>query len=837
VANKYGRDNVCQIITYNTMKSKMVLKDVGRAMGFKPFETDKITKTISDDLKMTIDKALQESKEFQEIYQQSSRHKELIDMSRQLEGLARNTGVHAAGVIIAPEPVTNFGPLYKDNKKDAPKEVVCLQYAKEEAEKIGLLKFDFLGLKNLTTIQRTLELIEESLGFRLDLDAAIADFSDPSTYELFQNGETEGVFQFESSGMKRLLRQLKPTRFEDFIALNALYRPGPLGSGMDQLFIERAHGAKVSYELPALKPILEETHGVILYQEQVMKIAQVLGGFTLGQADELRRAMGKKKIEVMDRMKQTFLEGAKEKGFPEDACARIFDQMAEFAKYGFNKSHSAAYSLISYKTAYLKANYPIYFMTALLSMDKDRTEKIVHYMDRCHAMGIQVQPPDFRFSRDSFSVEGKTIRFGLGAIKGLGDAAIRSILSIPNRHEVDSFESIFEHLDFKTINKSILIKLIHSGAMDFCNQPRQAMAEAAEAMMAWGAQVQKERQGGQMTLFDLDPEMKRCFVQIGTQEYPRQELLKLEKDVLGLYLTGHPLADYLDLIEKTTNFTPIELPDKQDNDLVTIAGVLQELTRRTTKRGDDMASFKILDHKGSCDAVLFPEAFAQVRHLLQADELYVFKGHISRDQVAVIECIPLQEWVRYCQDNPAQHVQEKVKGTTSGDTTTFAKTAIGERLSLGALLHSVQTRELKRGQEMAMLRLEDERGALEGVVYPKTLKQLKHKLKEGEILIFSGCVGQGKFGPQFEIEDVYNIAQWQERRYRQCTLSLPDSTPDTLVEELVHYTSRHPGQCRIHLMIRSQDESILVELPQSFLPDQSFPALLAPYDDIKVTFQ
>ena len=650
VTEKYGRENVCQIITYGTMKARMVIKDVGRALNFSPSETNRIAKLIPEDLGITIPKALEQSPEFREEYEKDERIHELIELSKKLEGLSRNTGVHAAGVIIAPGKVTDWAPIYKDTKKGT----ISVQYAKDEAEQIGLLKMDFLGLKTLTVIAKTLEIIRETTGDEVDLDA-IADFNDEKTFALFRKGETDGVFQFESDGMKNLLIRLGPRRFEDFIALNALYRPGPLGSGMVDVFINGAHGARVEYELPELKEILAETYGVILYQEQVMKIAQVVGGFSLAEADLLRRAMGKKKESIMVQKKLEFLEGAKNRGYPEKKCAALFDKMAEFAKYGFNKSHSAAYSLVSYQTAYLKANYPVQFMAALLTLDKDNTDKVVNYVEKCRQSGIAVKMPDIRLSRDHFSVEGNDIRFALGAVKGVGEAALQSIMDRPARETLETFFDFFEKMDLRKINKKVVEQLVKAGAFDYTGLPRKAMFDAIEELLAWGQRVQKEALEGQGHLFSEEI-ASHCPVTVSDQEWETRERLDFEKDALGLYLSGHPLQDYRDLLSKHATCRTDDLEKISDGTEVILGGLIQSLRKITTAKREMMAFVTLEDFRGTADCVVFPRVYEKCREKLVADRMLVLKGKVQirneKPNVLVQELWDLTDWeakkVRSC---------------------------------------------------------------------------------------------------------------------------------------------------------------------------------------------
>lgn len=650
VTEKYGRENVCQIVTYGAMKAKLVIKDVGRTLNFSPTETNRITKLVPDDLGITLPKALENAPEFRELYDSDERVKELLDICIKLEGLSRNTGVHAAGVIIAPGDVTHWGPLYKDPKKGT----ISLQYAKDESEQIGLLKMDFLGLKTLTVIAIAVEIIKETLDIDIDLNE-ISSFDDPKTYELFCNGETDGVFQFESDGMKNLLIRLGPKRFEDFIALNALYRPGPLGSGMVDVFIDGAHGGKVAYDLPELEDVLSETYGVILYQEQVMRIAQMIGGFSLAEADLLRRAMGKKKEEIMVQKKKEFLAGAGKAGYPEDKCGVIFDKMAEFAKYGFNKSHSAAYSQISFQTAFLKANYPAQFMAALLTLDKDNTDKVVNYVEKCRQKGIRILPPDIRLARERFSVEGNAIRFALSAIKGLGDSALASIMESPHRTKLETFNEFFEKVELKKINKKVVEQLVKAGSFDFCGLPRKAMCDAIEELLGWGARIQKESAGGQQGLF-ANTDTITCGVRFGEYDWEEKEKLDLEKEALGIYLSGHPLEAYRDLLSKHASCTTGELKRMQDGGDAVIGGMVQAVRKITTQKGDMMAFLTIEDFKGVADCVVFPKSYEKFREMLEDGKMLVVSGKVQfrNDNVNILvdNIQDLSEWeakkVRSC---------------------------------------------------------------------------------------------------------------------------------------------------------------------------------------------
>src|SRR5882672_456253 len=497
VTQKYGRDNVSQIITFGTMLARGVIRDAGRGMEMTYAEVDKIAKMVPLELKMTLDKALEENPDLKTLVQTDERVRELVDVAKRLEGLARHASTHAAGVVISPQPLTEFVPLYKSSKDE-----ITTMYPMTDVEKIGLLKMDFLALTTLTIIDDTLKMLKQRAGVDLNMDTLPLD--DAKSYELFSAGLTSGVFQFESSGMKDILRKFKPSSIEHLTALNALYRPGPIGGGMIDDFIKRKHGSrKIEYELPELKSVLEETLGVIVYQEQVMQIANRLAGYSLGEADLLRRAMGKKKAEEMAQQRERFVEGAAQRKFPPKKIEKIFDLMAQFAGYGFNKSHSAAYALLAYHTAYLKTHYPVEFMAALLTSVTGSTDDVVKYINECREMGISVEAPDINVSDANFTPHGEAIRFGLAAVKNVGGNAIESIIGA--RKKLGIFKSIYvfcENVDLRLLNKRVLESLVKSGAMDSLGHRAQLMAVLDKAM-DHAQKTQRDAESGQHGLFGV----------------------------------------------------------------------------------------------------------------------------------------------------------------------------------------------------------------------------------------------------------------------------------------------------------------------------------------------
>src|SRR5829696_6197686 len=552
VTEKYGRENVSQIITFGTMKAKAVIRDVGRVMDMPYADVDRIAKQIPPALDMTLEKALAENPVLRDMARNDSRVNDLLEMGKRLEGVSRNAGVHAAGVVIAPGPITDYAPLFKSNRDE-----ITTQWAMKEVERVGLLKMDFLGLSTLTLIRDALTEIKRTEGFDLDIDNVPLD--DAKTYQLFVDGQTYGIFQFESSGMREILRRAKPQRLEDLIAMNALYRPGPLKGGMVDDYINRKAGrSEVKYELAALEPILADTYGVIAYQEQVMRMASVLAGFTMGQSDVLRKAMGKKDPRVMAKQREAFMSGALANGVSEKKASKIFELMEYFAGYGFNKSHSTAYAFLAYQTAFLKANFPRHFAAALLTIEAANTDKLALYIGECRDRGIGVLPPDINESHLHFTVVPDAVRFGLTAIKGLGEGAILSLLDVRNRTgRITSMHQLCEELDLRLVNKRVLEALVKSGACDTlipAGVPaafgRARLFAAVDSAIEHGGRTQRDREDGQADLFGRgDAPQDFALIRLpDAAAWTEMELLAHEKDALGLYLSGHPLDRFADAL-------------------------------------------------------------------------------------------------------------------------------------------------------------------------------------------------------------------------------------------------------------------------------------------------
>ncbi|MDP2156826.1 MAG: DNA polymerase III subunit alpha, partial [Nitrospirota bacterium] len=629
----YGKDHVAQIITFGTMKAKAAIRDVGRAMDIPYAEVDRIAKLIPNDLKMTIEKALEAEPQLKQAYETDEGVKELLNIAMRLEGLNRHASTHAAGVVISPEPITNYAPLYciKQGKGDVDKnsleESVVTQFEMKSLEKVGLLKFDFLGLKTLTVIEKTLKYIKQG---KDALDLATIPIDDQLTYDLLSSGQTAGVFQLESEGMRDILLRMQPNRFEDLIALVALYRPGPM-QWIDD-FIKRKKGeTKVTYMMPQLKEILDETYGIILYQEQVMLIANRIANFSMGQADVLRKAMGKKNTEEMEKQKEVFIKGAVENNITEKKAARLFDVMAPFALYGFNKSHSAAYAFIAYQTAYLKAHYPVEFMAATLTLDMSDTDKIVKSINECRKMKIEMLPPDINLSDREFRVIGHSIRFGLEAVKGVGGAAIELVLEVRNAGgPFTSIADLIKRVDTRKVNKKVLEGLVKAGAFDSLGVTRAAAMESVSDLLNVNGKSSKN--ADQVSMFgDELPELAPV-----SAEWDEAELLNNEKEALGFYITGHPLTKFDTLLSRLKAKKTSALEHAPDKAEVLIGGILRTVKKKNVKSsGELMAYLTLEDDEGSVEVIVFPTLYKSVFERLKKDAVVLVKGSIDKDEKGV----------------------------------------------------------------------------------------------------------------------------------------------------------------------------------------------------------
>ena len=628
VQEKYGKPNVAQIITFGTLGAKGVIKDVGRALNIPYGEVDKLSKLVPAVLNITLGDALKQEPRISDMAKADVRVKELLNVALSLEGLTRHASTHAAGVVVTPNPLTDYLPLYTDQKVGAQ----VTQFPMSYVEKIGLVKFDFLGLKTLTVIDNALRLIHDAKNPDFDLEVIAID--DELTYQLLGRGDTTGVFQLESSGMKELLVKLKPNCFEDIIAVCALYRPGPLGSGMVDNFILRKHGQQeIVYDFPQMEPILKDTYGVIVYQEQVMLLAQVLANYSLGGADLLRRAMGKKKAEEMEKQKGLFLAGAKENSLDAKKAEAVFDLMAMFAAYGFNKSHSAAYALIAYHTAYLKAHYPVEFMAALLTEDMDNTDKVIKNIAEVRAMGIEVLPPDINASIRTFTVHENSMRFGLGAVKGVGSAALESIIKERSAGSYTSLHDFCERVDLSKVNKKVVDALIKCGAFDSLGGKRAQYMVVLENAMEIGQQVQREQQVGQDSLFGMEEMVSQDGNSYGElpdiEEWNDKLRLNYEKESLGFYITGHPLARHSEEIKRFASCDIAGLVERKDKEEVRVCGIVSGIKELVTKKGDRMAFVSLEDLSGTLELVVFPEVFQASSEYLQGEEPLMIYGTLD----------------------------------------------------------------------------------------------------------------------------------------------------------------------------------------------------------------
>ncbi|MGA9530760.1 MAG: DNA polymerase III subunit alpha [Candidatus Babeliales bacterium] len=631
VKDRYGHDNVSQIITFGTMMAKGVVKDVARAHGI-PFEdSNALTSLIPDQLKITLKEALQAEPKLQQFIQENATIKKVFDIAFKLEGLTRHASKHAAGIVISPEPIEQVLPIYIPPKSTD----LITQYSMTELEYLGFLKIDLLGLKNLTLIQDTINVVKEHTNKNFSIDDIPLD--DPLTYKLISSGKTSGVFQLESTGIKEVLCKLKPEKFEDVIAVNALYRPGPLGSGMVDDFIQRKHGIqKISYLFPELEPILKETYGVIVYQEQVMKIASAIAGYSLGEADILRRAMGKKKADVMEKQRQLFLERSQERNFNGKKAGELFDLMAYFAGYGFNKSHSAAYALIAYQTAYLKAHYPAEFMACLISLEVHNAEKMAFYIEDAQSMGLHLLPPDINRSAIMFTpVDPSTILFGLQGIKNIGQAALDTIINERNKLLFSDLLDFCMRIDLRTANKRVIEHLIWSGALDKIPGTRAQKTAELSTLMEQAASEKRTRATGQLALFSSsDDTTQKEYIFHTTATWTAKETLEKEKEALGLYLSAHPIDHYKEsLWVATTPFhamlSSLRQTSVDASHMFINCGLIKHIKKISTKKGDRMAFIEIEDKQTSAEIVVFPTLFTKIEEHLVVGEIVFAKGTLD----------------------------------------------------------------------------------------------------------------------------------------------------------------------------------------------------------------
>jgi DNA polymerase-3 subunit alpha len=632
VVDKYGGgDYVAQIITFGKLKTRAVIRDVGRALDIPLRDVDTIAKMVPDVLNISLDEALKQEPRLTELVEKDPKVAELIRICRVLEGLPRHASTHAAGVVIADRPLIDYLPLYKGKKGE-----VVTQFDMKIVEKIGLVKFDFLGLRNMTVIAKTLDLIARQGKTPPDLEKI--ELTDAATYRLLAAGDTTGVFQLESSGMKDLLVRLRPECFDDIIALVALYRPGPMESGMIDDYVARKHGKKaLEYMVPELEPILRETYGVIVYQEQVMKIAADLANYSMAEADDLRKAMGKKIVKIMARHRQRFVEGAVANKIPEKKAKKLFDLIEKFGGYGFNKSHSAAYALIAYQTAFLKAHFAVEIMASLLTSEMHSTDGVVKFIAECRHHDIPILPPDINKSDTEFTVDGSQIRFGLVAVKNVGESAIESIIASRTEQPFESLFDFCERVDLKKVNKRVIESLIKCGAFDSTGAKRSQLMAALESALEYGQRVQKERNDPQMGLFDLGDNQPSINAPVLPEigEWDGKQFLIFEKESVGFYLSGHPLTRHEEVLDKFTNANAISIKELKDGGVVRIGGLVRSTKNIKTKKGELMAFVTIEDMHGSVEVIVFSRVFSDVRDLLVEDRPVLVQGQVQKDEKSV----------------------------------------------------------------------------------------------------------------------------------------------------------------------------------------------------------
>ncbi len=626
-----GADYVCQIITFGKLKAKAVIRDVGRALGIPLSEVDEIAKMIPD-MSKNLAKAIEDVPAIVDKCQETPEKAQMLEIAQLLEGLPRHASTHAAGVVVSDKPLYQYLPLFRGKEGET-----ITQFDMTYTEKQGLVKFDFLGLRNLTVIKNCIRLIEKQ--GKEPPDLLHLDPKDKKTFELLQSSDTTGVFQLESSGMKELIARLKPASFSDIVALVALYRPGPLDSGMADAYVERKHGREpVEYLFPELEEVLDETYGVILYQEQVMKIGGVLANYSMADADGLRKAMGKKIASMMEEHRNLFMKGAKENGHDPKKAAELFNLMEKFGGYGFNKSHSAAYALISFQTAFLKAHFPVEFIAALMTSERSNSDAVLKYMEECRAHNIEVLPPDVNQSDVFFTVENGAIRFGMAAVKGVGDAIIEAIVKV--REKDGPFDTLYNFCErVSGANKKVLEALIKCGAFDATGNNRRQMMAVIEEALEHGNRIQREKADAQLDLFadsgmgvalpSLVPKMPHM------EEWEDNELLEMEKDALGFYITGHPMDKYADIIKKYTSVNTITLQDMPNERMIRIGGTLKVLKVHKTKKGDMMAFCAIEDQSAMVEVVVFPNLYAKVHTLLSEEQIVILEAEVQKTDTTV----------------------------------------------------------------------------------------------------------------------------------------------------------------------------------------------------------
>jgi DNA polymerase-3 subunit alpha len=621
---KYGRDNVSQIITFGRMLARNVIRNVGRVMGMSYGEVDRIAKLVPDELKITLDAALEKEPELKRVVAEDSQVGRLWGLAKRLEGTIGNCGTHAAGVVICDHPLTDHVALFKAPNSDT----VATQVEMNCVEKVGLLKMDFLGLRTLTVVHEAVRLIRQSRGISMDIDSL--EPNDAKTYQLLRSGETTGVFQLESSGMRDVARRIGLQSLEEMSALVALYRPGPM-QFIDTFIENKYHPEKIKYDHPALEPILKETYGIAVYQEQVMQIVQACAGFSLGQADVLRRAMGKKKAALMAEQRSQFVKGCVANGIDEEIASTLFDRIETFAGYGFNKSHSVAYAFVAYQTAYLKANYPVEFLCALLTSESGNLNKVALYVEECRRMKIEVLPPDINHSDTGFTVEGNSIRFGLGTIKNVGEGPTEAVVEERKNGPYRDIFDFCSRLDTRFVNRRLVESLNKAGAFASTGWNRRQVAEVIESALSEGQVAQRERSSGQTSLFDMggmEAAAESIHLKPDLMEWPEHELLQYEKEMLGLYVSGHPLLRFAETLERYATFRPTDLPDLRDEQEGIIGGLVGAIRTYHGNRGK-MGFVTVETLEGSCEVTVFSELYEQKAGILLPDSIVLIQAKVN----------------------------------------------------------------------------------------------------------------------------------------------------------------------------------------------------------------
>lgn len=630
VTEKYGHDHVAQIMTFGTLKAKQAVRDAARVLNMPYAQADKLAKLVPDGFDVSIDDAFRSSHELREEYERDELARSVLDTARAIEGLHRNAGIHAAGVVITPEPLSNYAPLQQMTNGE-----IVIQYDMDAADKIGLLKMDFLGLRNLTVIDDTLKIIKRTRGTAVDIDNPPLD--DKKTYAMLRKGESIGVFQLESAGMRQLLRDMKPERLEDIIALVALYRPGPLGSGVHLDFVARKQGRQaIEYPHPSLEPILKNTYGIMVYQEQVMRIANVMAGYSLGQAEKLIKSISKKHKDVMAEQKEKFIGGALAQGYDKKVAASVFEKIEFFVGYGFNLSHSTCYAYIANQTAYLKANYPPEYMAALLTSVTGNKDKVVMYVNECRRLKIPVLPPDINESYRDFTVVGDSIRFGLNVVRNVGHNVVDSIIEARKAGEFKSLEDFCARVDMRAVNKRAIESLVKSGAFDFAGTRRNLLTRYEQAMDS-GAKTQRDRAAGQGSLFGDDAAVGTVAGVIAKAngkaepELAKEAMLAYEKEMLGVYVSDHPLNGLEKQLKNQADATLIQLKEMREGEVKWVGGIIAELKRKPTKKGDIMAIMTLEDTESEAEVVVFPAVLEKGRDLIKKDGVILLRARIDQN--------------------------------------------------------------------------------------------------------------------------------------------------------------------------------------------------------------